>query len=150
MLVTQKVIEFCNCSRIMEWTVRTWRWSESGLTLMCSPTAISWVGCSRWVWLHAIICILLMVAEFTEIDSLTGYSNSSRWHLVGHFGDVGNNWDHIRPSIAEFHWMLVGCVDFGCADLQRPGHLVRLENMQNARNARIQMGKHSRYLIYNG
>lgn len=115
---------------------------------------IFWVGCSKWVDrfagnnLHFILLNQLWT-RFHFAFYFSGNSHSSRWNFMGNFGNVGDHWNDIRPFTAEFHRMLVGCIDFGCADMQWAWHLVWFENLQNARNARIQMGQHSWYFHNN-
>lgn len=75
-------------------------------------------------------------------------ADPTHWHSVGDIGDVGIHRNGIRSFVAEFRRMLVGRVHIGCVDLQWSGHLVWSANLQNAGNARIQMGQYPGYFFH--
>lgn len=93
--------------------------------------AISGIRCqlfARHIGTDLVTCWCLRLRSLLWMD-VQGDSDSSRWHFVGHIDYVGNHRNHVRPFAAEFHRMLVGCIDIGCARVQWTGHLVWSEDM---------------------
>lgn len=89
------------------------------------------------------VCNLRIVGYCGLYLFLLGNPCAPHGHPVGDLGHVGNHGDGVHPFAAQLCRVLVGLVHSGRGGVQRPGNLVRTQDLQAARNARIQMGEHS-------